>query len=291
MMAHPGARAAAVAALALGAAGCAVLGDPMTRGQRALDRGDHEAALAAYNEAIAREDPATLVVAYANRCIANGALDHTDAAVADCTAALEAIDANGLPEGVRRAEILNNRAVVYIRKRDRESAIADLDEAIELEPEYAEAYANRGRAYNDLEDYERAIEDLDRAIELNDAMSDAYGNRAFAHQNLGDLDAAYADYERAVAIDNNPTAYFNRAMLRYTYGEFDAAYEDFLAVTRYAPEGDYNAFIASEQAKFLEGRPSASAMETAASAGEGDPAAPEAEAATAEPAGTPTAGE
>lgn len=288
MQALPCARAVLVAALAAAATGCGVLGDPMTRGQRALDRGDHEAALAAYNEAIAREDPATLVVAYANRCIANGALDHTDAAVADCTAALEAIDEHGLPEGVRREEILNNRAVVYIRKRDRESAIADLDEAIELDADYAEAFANRGRAYNDLEDYERALEDLDRAIELNDQWSDAFGNRAFAHQNLGDLDAAYADYERAIAIDNNPTAYFNRAMLRYTYGEFDEAYEDFLAVTRYAPEGDYNAFIAAEQAKFLENRPSAAAKQTAESAGEGDGSEGDAAPAAEEPAATPS---
>jgi len=278
--------ATAVAALAAAGAGCAALGSPMARGQRALDTGDYEAARTAYNEVIAREDPETLVVAYANRCIANGELDDSDAAVADCTAALEAIDAHGVPEGVRREEILNNRAVVYIRKRDRESAIADLDEAIALDPEYVEAYANRGRAYNDLDDYARALEDLDKAAELNDQLSDVFGNRAYAHQNLGDLDAAYADYERAIAIDNNETAYFNRAWLRYTYGDFDGAYEDFKSVVRYAGPLSFNKTIAEQQVEFLVNRPSAVGTATSEAPAPSDD--PEAE---GEATPSPTAGE
>ena len=45
--------------------------------------------------------------------------------------------------------------------------IADLNKAIELDPDYARAYNNRGIAYTDQGDYARAIADLNKAIELN----------------------------------------------------------------------------------------------------------------------------
>jgi len=48
-----------------------------------------------------------------------------------------------------------------------EIAIKIYDKAIELNPNFAEAYYNRGNAYSDLKQYERAIEDYNKAIELN----------------------------------------------------------------------------------------------------------------------------
>ena len=45
-------------------------------------------------------------------------------------------------------------------------AIEDLNRAIEIKPDYAEAYNNRGIAYKGLGNYNQAIKDFDRAIEI-----------------------------------------------------------------------------------------------------------------------------
>ena len=45
-----------------------------------------------------------------------------------------------------------------------ERAIEDYDQALEINPQLAEAYNNRGLAY--LGQYERAIEDYDQALEI-----------------------------------------------------------------------------------------------------------------------------
>ena len=66
-----------------------------------------------------------------------------------------------------------------------QTAIEDYDEAIRLNPQYADAYNKRGIAYGDLGQYERAIEDWDEAIRLDPQYGNAYYNRGIAYGYLG----------------------------------------------------------------------------------------------------------
>ena len=45
----------------------------------------------------------------------------------------------------------------------------------------AEAYYNRGIAYGDKGEYDKAIEDYSKAIELNPEYAEAYNNRGNAY--------------------------------------------------------------------------------------------------------------
>jgi tetratricopeptide (TPR) repeat protein len=47
-------------------------------------------------------------------------------------------------------------------------AIADYDQAIELDPKYEDAYNNRGIAYAMLDDYKSSTKDVRKACELGD---------------------------------------------------------------------------------------------------------------------------
>ena len=59
-------------------------------------------------------------------------------------------------------------------------ALADLDEAIRLDPTYACSYNNRGRTYAFKGDYDRAIADYSEAIKIDLNMFIAYNNRGDA---------------------------------------------------------------------------------------------------------------
>lgn len=84
--------------------------------------------------------------------------------------------------------------------------------AIELNPNYAEAYNNRGSAYDDKEDFDKAIEDYTKAIELDPNLAEAYYNRGNAYAHKGDFDKAIEDYTKAIELNpNHATAYYNRA--------------------------------------------------------------------------------
>jgi len=83
-------------------------------------------------------------------------------------------------------------------------AIADCNKAIELAPNFSDAYNNRGGAYLNLDQYERAIEDFSEAIRLNPQDGLAYANRAKAYTLL-DMDTeAEQDASRAIELGVPP---------------------------------------------------------------------------------------
>ncbi len=78
-----------------------------------------------------------------------------------------------------------------------EAAIDDLNRAIELDPNYNEAYLNRGLAYSEVNRLDEAIVDLSRAIELDPTFWSAYRHRGIVYWIKGDQDASYGDYLKA----------------------------------------------------------------------------------------------
>ena len=88
-----------------------------------------------------------------------------------------------------------------------EEAIAQYDEAIRLDPLFANAYTIRGIAYRALGQPEQAIEDFDQAIQLDPQAARAFGNRARVRTLLGQDEGAQQDLGRAVQLG------FDRARL------------------------------------------------------------------------------
>ena len=117
---------------------------------------------------------------------------------------------------------------LYGERDDFEAAIADYDEAIQLNPKFSEAYYNRGNAKNNLGQSEAAIVDYNTAIQLNPKFARAYYNRGNAKNNLGQHEAAIADYDEAIRIDPNYTeAYNNRGHAKDSLGQSEAAIADY----------------------------------------------------------------
>ncbi|ACY16059.1 tetratricopeptide repeat protein [Haliangium ochraceum] len=74
------------------------------------------------------------------------------------------------------AEVQDNNMVQSLR-----AAEEHFGNAVELAPDYGEAWANRGIAATQLNDYERAIAHFERALENNERLE----NAAFARVSLG----------------------------------------------------------------------------------------------------------
>lgn len=79
-------------------------------------------------------------------------------------------------------------------------AIQNLDMAIKIDPEYAEAFNNRGFIKKKLGQYSESLLDFDRAIELRPDYPHALMNRGDAYKYLGDRERAIADYERVMTM-------------------------------------------------------------------------------------------
>ena len=74
------------------------------------------------------------------------------------------------------------------------------------------AYALRGLAYLDRGDIAHAIADLNQAVALAPDFAPAYQNRGNAWYARGNFGQALADYDTAIKLDpNSPSPYVNRA--------------------------------------------------------------------------------
>jgi serine/threonine protein kinase len=135
------------------------------------------------------------------------------------------------------ADAYVNRGLAYDKKGEYDLAIRDYNRAIELNPEYAEAYINRGLAYYNKGEYDMAIRDYNKAIELKHEFALAYNNRGNVHKDKGEYDLAIMDFDRA--IDLNPEfaeAYNNRGVVYYKKGEYDLEIRDYDIAIELNPE-------------------------------------------------------
>jgi tetratricopeptide (TPR) repeat protein len=125
------------------------------------------------------------------------------------------------------AEAYNNRGNAYSHKGDNLRAIADYDQAIKLDPKDALTYSNRGKWYRDKGDSDRAIADFDQAIKLDPKFDNAYYNRALAYHDKRDYHGAIADYSAALQINSkHALAWNNRCVDRTIIGQLQAALAD-----------------------------------------------------------------
>jgi hypothetical protein len=116
--------------------------------------------------------------------------------------------------------VLSNRAAPLRDLRRPLEALAASDEALAVNPDYAEAHSNRGAALYDLRRLEEALAAYDRAIALKPGYAMAHSNRGTVRLELRRLDEALADYEAALAAEpDHADAHYNQAMCRLALGD------------------------------------------------------------------------
>lgn len=87
-----------------------------------------------------------------------------------------------------------NLGVIRYQNENYNLAIQDFNQAIEIDPNYIEAYNNRGFTKSVLGDYLAAIDDYNIAIEINAYYPNAFYNRGVAKQAIGDIKGAINDW-------------------------------------------------------------------------------------------------
>jgi tetratricopeptide (TPR) repeat protein len=133
------------------------------------------------------------------RCRNKGKEFSLDVQIGGCTVMLQS---DGVSTGNRAVAYLL-RGIAYSGKKAHDRAIADFNEAIRLNPNFAEAYNNRGSAIQDKGDFDRAIADYSKAIKINPNYAIAYSNRGNLLETRGMRKEAIADFRRALAINPN----------------------------------------------------------------------------------------
>jgi len=139
-----------------------------------------------------------------------------DVIISGCSAVIH----GGHDSPKRLAMAFNNRGVVYKFKGEYDRALDDYNQAILLNPSYANAYNNRGVIYRLKGDYDRAIKDYDEAIWLDSSIPAFFYNRAIAYTEKQDYDRAIADFEMVLRFNSkNALALYGRGVVRLKKGD------------------------------------------------------------------------
>lgn len=177
------------------------------RGEESRKKGDFEAAIRDYTEAIKLDS--FFEWPYNNRGLAWASKGQYDKAMQDYAAALRIDPKYPYP--------YNNRGLIWMAKGDIENAIKDYTEAIRLDRKYALAFNNRGLAWEAKSDLDNAFRDYSEAIRLDPNLTYPLNNRGRIWEVKGEYGKAMTDYAEAIQLDSKYSAPYNSiAWLRAT---------------------------------------------------------------------------
>ena len=137
----------------------------------------------------------------------------------------------------RRAEMYNTRGSAKGILGDYAGAIADFGQALQINPQFADAFSNRGNAKSGRGDNESAIADFDQALSINPRFVKAYNGRGVANNRKGDYASAIADFEKAIQLDPQYAyAYVGRGNAKNRMGNYADALVDYNRALKINPQ-------------------------------------------------------
>ena len=182
---------------------------------------------------------------YIGRAKLRLATGDTIAALEDINHALE-LNKNATNAYVMRADIAISSS------KDFANALADMDEAIKLQPQFAGFFINRAFLRYNLDDYFGAMADYDYAIQLEPLNSAALFNRGLLRAEVHDNNKAIDDFSKVLQLDpDNYHALYNRALLYKDIADYRNSVNDLDKVIEAFPDFASAYFVRSEDLRLM----------------------------------------
>lgn len=122
------------------------------------------------------------------------------------------------------AEAYNFKGNLLFNKQKYELALKNYTLATEFQKNYADAYYNRGNTYRAMMKLNEAIEDYNRAIGIDSSLTEPYINKGLALQIQGNYHEALSQFYKALSLDSNRAEiYLNLGIIKGQLRDFDAS--------------------------------------------------------------------
>ncbi len=131
----------------------------------------------------------------------------------------------------------NNLGDLYTRRGEYEKAVEEFKKAIELKPNYGDAYHNLANVYHQINRDDLALENYQKALSFNPNLWQSYQNIAAIYFSQKKLDLAKQSMEKALAINPDSTElHTNMGILYSNLGEKQKAKEEFEKALQIDPQ-------------------------------------------------------
>jgi tetratricopeptide (TPR) repeat protein len=130
------------------------------------------------------------------------------------------------------------RGLARVGLQNFKAAEVDLNEAIRLKPDFAEAWYARGDFYVLQRRPEQALADFTEAIRLNPQIPGFYLERARAYILLQDYTNGLADYDILMTLAPTAYLYLERGDVHHERADYEAAADDYQQYVELGGEAD-----------------------------------------------------
>jgi tetratricopeptide (TPR) repeat protein len=135
------------------------------------------------------------------------------------------------------AQQFNERGDNHYEAARYDQALADYDQALKVDRNYAVAVANRGWVFYRRGDLTTALAEFQDALSRDSELVNAYSGRGVVRRDLGDRKAALEDQTQAIRRDpNNAVLYNERGITYHQDGQYEEAVADFARAAEKNPK-------------------------------------------------------
>ncbi|MDP2922339.1 MAG: tetratricopeptide repeat protein [Candidatus Omnitrophota bacterium] len=125
-------------------------------------------------------------------------------------------------------EAYNNLGYSYRSIGKYKQAITYYQKAIQIKPNFIPAYANLGALYNQLNEYQNAKDYLTKGVQIDPDFAELYNNLGYTYQLLNQHQQAMGYFKKAIQIDPAlGSAYHNLASSYVELGNYEDAIINF----------------------------------------------------------------
>jgi serine/threonine-protein kinase len=150
------------------------------------------------------------------------------------------------------AEARQMRGDLYFWMGEYDLAVSDLTQAIEAAPDDIYTWSLLGDVFYMLGEYQQAIDSYDQALELEPADLELYYHRAATYLEMGDLDAALQDFDKVLLLEpEHSGAHYGRGRVHGAAGRYEEAIVEFTEVMKDVDE-EYAWFYFEDDSPYVD---------------------------------------
>lgn len=144
----------------------------------------------------------------------------------------------------------HNRGNARAELKQYNTALADYNKSLSLNPKFAKAWSNRGRLHNNTGKIAEALSDYNRCMELDTTIAEAFNGRGVILVSMGKPEEGIRDLNKAIALmPDYAIAHNNRAGAKLEMGDITGAFADYNKAIALKP--DYEDAYTNKGAAFM----------------------------------------
>ena len=131
------------------------------------------------------------------------------------------------------ADAANNKGTVFYRQKRYDKALLAYEQAVQCRPDFLNAYFNRANTLYEMKEYFGALADLDRVIRQKPDTALAHFTKGVVLVRMHDYPAAIRSFDRAIQLDGQKVEYLvNRAIVKFYQRDYENAKKELLEASK-----------------------------------------------------------